>query len=330
MSITTPDDMRLDHATQAAAEKAAVARFDETGGQWGGGDCKRILCDWFPRLLVRARKGSNAKVSDYEDEIEEAIWILGALRDAFSANVDRGLCNSVQDRLWTWPSEWELRFPAEKWHQRHYRGSEKWYSDKTAPADSKLLASSIADYLERPWLQHNAIDGAAINAFLFSALSSAMDLYRMGAFGPSDWAYVFRKSGSRLHPFWNEFFGIALGWVVFPIIRWGMMPAIATSLIFTKHYAAAEIVFGLWMAYVIFRLATFRRRRSKKKGADRTLAAMRAAWEHSCGEAINPARLRELVVDAEQKGAIEYPPVLLTLIDRAVQRDATTMRTRWA
>jgi len=152
----------------------------------------------------------------------------------------------------------------------------------------------------------------------------------MGAFGPTDWAFTLRKFGYDLHPFWYAFINVVLSWIVFPVLRWIMLPAVAAALMYAQHDVATEIVFGLWIAYVVLRLATFRRRQRKRKDADRTTSAMRAAWEHSCGEVINPTRLRELVLDAEQKGAINYPPVLHTLIDRAIQRDPTALRTRRA
>jgi len=269
-------------------------------------------------LLERARqrKGANVSTSDYEDEIADAAWPLDELREAFSVNMNRTLFNSVQDRIWAWPREWELQYPPLK----QWRGN-------SSPVNTEELANELTKYIERPWLQHDIIDGAALNAFLFSALSSAMDLYRLGAFGPTDWAFMLRKFGYDLHPFWYALINVVLSWIVFPVLRWIMLPAAAAALMYVEQVLAAEIVFGLWIAYVVLRLATFRGRRRKKKEADRTTSAMRAAWEHSCGEVINPTRLRDLVVDAEQKGAINYPSVLHTLLDRAIQRDPTALFT---
>jgi hypothetical protein len=247
------------------------------------------------------------------------VGILDGLRWAFSRNVNRTLYDAVQDPIWSWPGKWELLYPPLK----QWRGN-------SSPVDAEELANRLTTYIEYPWLQHNIIDGAAINAILFSALSSAMDLYRMGAFGPTDWAFMLRKLGFDFRPFWYAFINVVLSWIVFPVLQWIMLPAVAAVLMYTQHDIAAEIVFGLWIAYLLLRLVTLRGRRHKRKDADRTTRAMRAAWEHSCGEVINPTRLRELLLDAEQKGAINYPSVLHTLLDRAIQRDPTALRTRWA
>lgn len=176
-AVTMASEIPFDHFTQAAAEKAAIKQFNTPGQQWGGEDCKRVLRDWFPRLLARVltQKGSNADVSDYEGEIWEASYLLGELRDAFSWNLDRTKFNFVQDPIWPWPTGRELMSAPKEWR------------DRTSPVDSNQLAAALSDYIQRIWLQHNIIDGAAINAFLFSGLASSMDFYRFGAFGPINW-----------------------------------------------------------------------------------------------------------------------------------------------
>ncbi len=313
------DHSPLDHFTQDAVEKAAIDRFREPGNQWGGEDCKRILRDWFPRLLerVRRRGGAYATAGDYEEEIDDVVWILEWLRNAFAANIDRTLCDTVQDPIWVRPSEKQLLFPPDTWRRR---------SD--SPADTEDLKKCLSEYVERPWLQHNIIDGAAINTFLFSALSHAMDLYRMGAFGPTDWAYFLWKSGSRMRQFWRHIASLCIGKIVIPFLKWLLLPTIAAALMWAQYDMPAKVIFGVWIIFLLFSLVTLKRGRRQKKDADRTIGAMRLAWQCSCAEVINPSRLRELVVDAEQKGAIDYPPVLHTLIDRAIQRDPTALHTR--
>ncbi len=305
----------FDCRAREEVERTILACFDEVERQWGGEDCKKILRDWFPRLLERTskRKGADADVSDYKWEIEDAFPILEGLRDAFSRN-ER--CDSARNGIWAWPTERELQFPPKE-----------WLSDGTSPADTEQLTRAVEYYIECPWLQHNTIDGAAINAFLFSALSSAVRLYRLGAFGRTDWAYVLRGTGSNLHPVLDQLVGLFLAWIFFPVLKWIMLPAISVILVVEGYNTAAEVTFAVWISFLLYGLVTLKGRSRRKKDADRTTGAMRLAWEHSCGCVINPARLRELVVDAEQKGAINYPPVLHTLIDRAIQRDPTALRT---
>jgi hypothetical protein len=316
---TISPDAPLNYLTQARAEKAAIDRFREPGNQWGGEDCKRILRAWFPRLLerVQRRRGTYATAGDYEEEIDDVVWILEWLRNAFSANIDRTLCDTVQEAIWIWPSEKQLLFPPDTWRRR-----------SNSPADTENLKKYLSEYVERPWLQHNVIDGAAINALLFSALSHAMDLYRMGAFGPTDWVHFLWKSGSRMRPFWRHLAGLCIGKIVIPFLKWLLLPTIAAVLMWTQYDMPAEVIFGVWIVFLLFSLGTLKRGRSQKKDADRSVGAMRLAWQCSCAEVINPSRLRELVVDAEHKGAIDYPTVLHTLIDRAILRDPTALHTR--
>ena len=106
-----------------------------------------------------------------------------------------------------------------------------------------------------------------------------------------------------------------------------MLPGIAVGLMFAGYVTAAEVTITLWIIFMLYGLVTLRGRRKREREVSKTIGAIRAAWESSCGSIINPSRVRELVLEAEQKGAT-YPPVLHTLIDRAIQRDPRALLTR--
>ena len=62
---------QLSYAERAAVEKSALEGFSEER-EWGGGECRQILRDWFPRLLGRVdgfilRKKSVAGGSPLEE-----------------------------------------------------------------------------------------------------------------------------------------------------------------------------------------------------------------------------------------------------------------------
>jgi hypothetical protein len=150
-----------------------------------------------------------------------------------------------------------------------------------------------------------------------------------------------------------EMFGIGMGLTAARIfLRWIMLPAIAVGLSIMGYETGAGIAMGVWLVYLLYRLVTVpRRRRSrielqkKQETASQMIAAIKKAWQYSNDAVINPCRLKELVLAAEQQysatftpelvmvleaknqGAL-FKPVLHTLIDRAIQRDPTVLLTR--
>jgi hypothetical protein len=119
---------QLSYAERAAVEKKALEGFGDER-EWGGGECRQILRDWFPRLLERVseRKGADAEISDYKWEVEDAFPVLELLRWAFSANERR--TSSRRYKIWAWPTQALI--------------SREWHG--TSPADPNQLADALAD-----------------------------------------------------------------------------------------------------------------------------------------------------------------------------------------
>jgi hypothetical protein len=197
----------------------------------------------------------------------------------------------------------------------------------TSPTDVDKLTDALADYIERPWLQHNLIDCAAINALLFSALAYWRELHLMMVSGLS----FMLSGGNQLRMLWIT---PALRIAGF-LMRWIMLPALAMGLGAAGYEKGAGIAIGLWIIYLLYRLVMIPVRWLRRKGrrygeeAGEAVAATMIAWQYSNGAIINPRRLKELVLAAEQKGAT-FKPALHTLIDRAIQRDPTALLTRKA
>jgi hypothetical protein len=192
------------------------------------------------------------------------------------------------------------------------------------------------------------IDGAAINALLFSSLTSIIALHDSGElFGRANLSYVLAEGNIP------KMLGIGMGLTVGRFfLRWIMLPAIAVGLSVMGYETGASVAMGVWIVYLLYRLVTVpRRRRSrmelqkKQETASQMIAAIMKAWQYSNDVVINPRRLKELVVAAEQhysatftpelvlaleaknQGAL-FKPVLHTLIDRAIKRDPTALPTR--
>lgn len=292
----------------SAVEKSALQRI--SGDSTGGSEFRQILRDWFPRLReqVVGRKGADADLSDYEREIEDTFPILESIRWAFIAN--ERLNAPVRASLWAWPTDTELLIRPKAWNG-------------TSPADADKLADALSDYIERPWLQHNLIDGAAINALLFSALAYWRELHLMMVSGLS----FMLSGGNQLRMLWITPVLRVAGFLA----RWIMLPALAMGLAAAGYEKGANIAIGLWIVYLLYRLVMMLRRKGRRYGeeAGEAVAATMIAWQYSNGSVINPSRLKQLVLAAEQKGAA-FKPVLHTLIDRAIQRDPTALVTRKA
>jgi hypothetical protein len=216
-------------------------------------------------------------------------------------------------RIWAWPTEAELLIRPKEWRD-------------TSPADADKLADALVGYIERPWLQHDVIDGAAINALLFAALAEYTDLHMIRVFGLS----YGLSGGNQLRMLWINPL-VKFGWF---LVRWIMPPAMAWGLNTVGYEGAASVVLGLWLIYLLYRMVIIpvrwvrrnTRRKTEAKAAE-PIAATKKAWQYSSDAVINPSRLRQLLLAAEQGGAV-FKPVLHTLIDRAIQRDPTALSTR--
>src|SRR5262249_4095384 len=137
-------------------------------------------------------------------EIDDVWWILNGLRETFSRNVNRTLYHAVQFRLWTWPTEKELGSHPKEW------------GGHNSPVRIDELTKDVSYYIEQPCPQHNIIDGAAINAILFTDLASSMDRYNTGeAYGQINWAYYLSKDNPLF-----ALIDIQGARVVFPLLAW--------------------------------------------------------------------------------------------------------------
>ena len=95
-----------------------------------------------------------------------------------------------------------------------------------------------------------------------------MDLYRLGAFGPTNWVYTLRVFRLKWHPVWNLVIGVFLSLIFFPFLKWIMLPAIGAALMFAGYERAAEVTIGLWIIFMLYDLT----RLEDEEGRERKLA----------------------------------------------------------
>jgi hypothetical protein len=205
--------------------------------------------------------------------------------------------------------------------------SPKEWNGHKSPADLDDLDAAMAQYLDRPWMRHSTIDASAINALIFTELAAGTEEFKSGrSFGTINWSY-FLSGGNLIKQVGFALLGRLIGF----LMRWVMLPSISIAFLAYGYETAATVTISIWALYLLYLLVTipsrFRLRKARKKAAEKateTLTAIEKAWSAARGKTINPTQLRNLVLAAEERGAV-FRPILHTLIDRAMQRDPTAM-----
>jgi len=289
-----------------------------TGVHTGGGESQQILLDWFPRLREEVDPATDSV--RYRRLVRDAVSVLEQLREAIGgvfwiddiSAFRAGSEPQTRYELWAWPTVAKI---------------EEWANRGTGRAGLDDLDKALADYLKRPWLQHDAIDVSAINALLVTELAELVEDVKSGAaLGKPNWSYALSCG--------NVFaqIGIALaGKLIGFLGAWIIPPGLAVGFLVYSHETAAIVTIIFWGLYVLYRIASipirWRAHKVRQKVAEQVVnrvAALGAAWQAACGRTINPSRLKELVLKAEECGQT-FPSVLHTLVDRAISRDATAL-----
>jgi len=283
----------------------------------GSYECRVILDEWFNR----ASKAFGKDISRYNEEIWDASVILRGLRDKMSLDKrdsrafiseEMRLTGRLQARLWLRPDN-----PL-------YTGASIVGVDRISD-----LEKPLTEYLNKRSLQSDLIYASIINYLLFWKLANLSYQIRSGEItGRINWGAVLGEGNFLAEIGLN----IAFSAIQF-FLRWLMLPLFAWALAFYGYEQQAIIPLGLWAFYLLFRLIRTPARWRKRKAAQKTMEeankyfdALYKAWSASCGPMINPGRLRELILKVEEYGLV-LPPILYTIIDRAIQRDPTALLT---
>jgi hypothetical protein len=163
--------MELENAE--ALENWALEQFPKD--QHGGGESQQILLSWFAHL----RKHVDPETARYGQLVSDAINVLTKLQWAFLLLPDPERKRAVRYDLWAWPNE----------SVRLQRRPSEWC--EASPTMVGDIDEALAEYVQRPWLQHNVIDASAISALLFSQLAVFAEQVKSGtAFGGPNWSYI--------------------------------------------------------------------------------------------------------------------------------------------
>ena len=281
--------------------------------QYMTSQCQKILSDWRPMLMKRAEDAAYDIAVAFEHECAVAEDVLSELRSALLCYVTGEVKEEKVGTLWWIQDDHAINTQPDDW--THF-----------SPMNEKWLNRATASYLEKPWLQHNFVDWAIINASLFNQLVELSNGLRSGQLlGRLNWAYIF--SGNKLvkQQLWT------VGFALFGFLaRWIIPPAAAIALLVLKYGTAAAILGGLWAVYVLLRFVGLivgwgerSAERTEVRNYTEMFNALIAVWLITNSNVINPTRLRELLVETDQRGVgFSVPAVVYSLVDRAIERDA--------
>lgn len=286
---------------------------------YGTNQCETILSDWRPMLLKRAKDAikDNLSTDDiayaFEDECDKAGYVLCDVQTALLRHVTDEWRKDNNGTIWWVQSHHNINTQPDHWE--HF-----------SPVSESELNQATASYLEKPWLQHNFIDWAIISASLFNQVVELSNGLRSGQLlGKINWAYIFSENKLEKQMLW----GVGLSLVGF-LVRWIIPPAAAIALLVLNYETAAAFLGGSWAVYVLLRFVGLivgwgkrRARRTEVKNYTEMMEALIVVWLFTNSNVINPTRLRELLVETDQRGVgFGVPSVVYSLVDRAIERDA--------
>ena len=203
-----------------------------------------------------------------------------------------------------------------------------------SPVDARDLDHATARYLKRPWMQSDRIDWILINAFIFDTLARwATSLTRT-----APWSLRSDRFDRYFVTFWLS---IPLVMLVAYLFE-GDVAALGYGTIYGVAVRGISAIWAvltlLWIvfctAYVVYLSVSARQKlisylwhglpSGRRVNKARVIRLLRRLYTVSSHETINPSRLREQLVAAEEEG-IMITPAVYALVDRAVQRDAAVL-----
>jgi hypothetical protein len=222
---------------------------------------------------------------------------------------------------------------AMKANWRDFRRDEIWYSPDfsqvdrpndwtdSSPIDPEELDRATSSYLTKPWMQLNTIDWYILNSFIYDGYLRLLEDFRSGrVLGKTNWAYAF-SGGKYLRTLRYQ---LLLGCAKF-FFRW-LFPAAVIALLYFSFESrqTATLLGALYIAVRLIFLPKrlIQRRSLKKKALDigNKLEVLAKLYQSTSATTINPTRLREKLVSAENFGVVLRPAVY-SIVDKAIMRD---------
>jgi len=184
------------------------------------------------------------------------------------------------------------------------------------------LLSAAADYLARPWMQHNEIDWILLDALIYSEITTSHESMIRYPLGRINWAYAF-AGGDIKKMIWTR---LKMSWLVW-IIRYLLPPAIIAALFFLGYQTATLVTAALYLGYLTVHLflwpSRHRERKKEESGlhqASERIYNMITVYHFCSPPVISPITLQKQLAKATDAGAF-FDGSVFAILNRVIARD---------
>jgi hypothetical protein len=244
---------------------------------------------------------------ELEEKFGEGEKILDAITDALKANWK----DAPKDRFW---DNFDNSF--------HHDRPDEW-GNACSPIDPKGLDIATANYLDKPWMQLNALDWYIMNGFAVDGILRLIESIKSGsAFGEINWAHTFSGGKYISTLYWRM--GLSISKF---ISKWVFLPAIAGLAFYFGYESTAKWTLGIFITLLFFqiifipsKLIRWRERRRQLDILIKKLDRLFDIYATVRSEAFNPTILKNRIYEAENEGIL-IQPAIYSILDRAIMRD---------
>ena len=251
-------------------------------------------------------------VSEFKRNLQEAEEIVNDITQALRAFWN----DAPDDQYWY------------GFHERQLAERPTEWTD-ASPIDPTVLDAATARYLDRPWLQSNLLDWYLLNGFIVDEILRLADSVKSGfVLGKIDWAYVLSEGRSFAQLRWR------LGFTAIKFsLKWLLLPGLA-AVAYLNYFETAAMwilgVFGILLVVRMFflprRFKQYRDRKQVTADAEGKLKQLIKIHKSISVNTLNPTRLRQRLIEAENEGTLVHLAVYC-ILDRAIVRDPAVFTT---
>ena len=260
--------------------------------------------------------------SRYSDLLDEAEGVIRDLTRAMNKHREEMTESEEHEKLWFSPTIENVINKPEEWRD-------------VSPINAEDLDYAAAGYLRRRWMQSDMVDWILINAFIFDTLAR----WATGLYGLDPLSSCLGRLNRWFVGFW-----VSIGIVVLVLYFFEQrISALGIETLYGIAFTSLLVLFLIgaliliaFIGYGVYALISRRQRLvrllwygapSGKVDSATVIGLLRMLYTVASHSTINPSRLREQLVAAEEQGVM-ITPAVYAILDRAIQRDPAMLTYR--